>query len=353
MIEHIRDGYEEPLPEKLHDEVLKETIIETKRQNKLQQKVRPAVASSTPPPPTPTKTTMNPSLRRADLLTRTHFAFTSAWRKKQPTVHPVGVGTNAGASDDPLGASVEHAPSSPPQPSQPMERDHSFEGTGGATSSSPSLLFPKLQRDQSMDSDIISLHSTNSPTPGGGSGGGRSSSIFLIAKLRKLSSRAAFGGRQSKIFFKSFSSNDPILAIRPLAEISYCCVVHQGWFMSWKRFIQSGLFEDIEYPMATPGPITNHLLLRKPSKTMAVTTPPFTVDTGRGEDNSEIVLNHQLRRELHLNQDYLIISPNVWKTLFRIYGGGPPIFREETNIYSPEYDANGQPWRRRGQKNNS
>jgi hypothetical protein len=302
-------------------------------------------------PPVTTIAAAHSSLHRVNLLTRTQFAFTSAWKKKLPSVQPAPPDVVEAASAS-IAAAANVPSVAPPliDLPQPMESQDSFEGS----SSSPLRL--KLRRENSGESDLNSLHSG----VGGGGGSGiptsRLSAIMLAAKLRKLSVRTSVGRLgQSKILLKAFSPTDPILAIRPLTEVSYCCIVHREWFLAWKRYIQSGLFEDIEYPITDPGPISNHLLLRKSSRTTGPDFGPgLGTEIGIGEESeAEVVLNHQLRIELHLNQDYFVLSPNVWKILFEIYGGGPAIYREDTNIYGTEYDSNGQPCRRRRHKNNN
>lgn len=340
MIEHLQDGYEEPLAENLHDEVLKETIAEAKRQNKsvLQQKRKTTIHNS--------------RLRRVNLLTRAHFAFASSWMKKEPS---------SPSSVQSLSQSVQNE--------IPAEEVETPIGNLETPKTFNELTFhPKLQSDYSSDSDFSgSINSTSR----------RSTSALLAAKLmRKISASPSKSG----IIFKSYSPYDPILAIRPLSEIPYCCILHSGWFHSWKRYIQSGLFEDIEYPVLHPGPITNHLLLKKSfrrgsileNKIKSSNIPPLQRDSSYArlnmkgnhlsstsntstsasasmESNTIIIssgitiLNDYLKKDLNLHHDYIVVSPNVWKVLHGIYGGGPPIFREDINIYSQEYNFEGKP----------
>lgn len=63
-----------------------------------------------------------------------------------------------------------------------------------------------------------------------------------------------------------------------------------------------------------PGPISNDSLFEKEST--------------KGDD----VL--RVRKGLLLNVDYRGVPKEVWQIFHRMYGGGPPIVREDLDIYS-------------------
>jgi hypothetical protein len=415
MIEHVRDGYEEPLPDNLHSALMEETYAEAKRQNKilqlqLQHQKRKNFST-------------NPRLQRAKLFTKAHYALSSVLRKIQPSASgsaKIGVAA-AGEVDleeeedqpQPLQSqapSLPHTqqqsqPQSPrlrfqqQQQQQPLQRSEDDE-VNPTQGSSSFKLKPKFQRELSLDS------TASASTPASASGSAmelKSFSSFskrqhsLAKVVRKISS---FSPNNSRVPFTKFYPNAPILSIRPLSEISYCCIIHAAWFMNWKRYIQSGLFEDIEYPILEPGPISNYLLLKhssryskyyqamrkmkaqataetaaagigagartvvgagvidalrvgqfpQPNISASATDSGLTVSPTAHSPGAplpkglpSVVMNHLLKPELHLHSDYLVVSPNVWKLLHEIYGGGPAIYREETSIYSLEYEENGSP----------
>lgn len=66
--------------------------------------------------------------------------------------------------------------------------------------------------------------------------------------------------------------------------------------------------------MLPPGPIANHLLLKK---------------------------NGQPRARLRVTRDYRGVNEAVWNLLISMYGGGPAIKRQQINIYEDEEDTQG------------
>jgi hypothetical protein len=122
---------------------------------------------------------------------------------------------------------------------------------------------------------------------------------------------------------------DQILRTRPLEEVCYCCIVSTLWFQSWRCFTKAGDFDDCEYPVLPPGPISNESLL--------------SLSAGRGYVSySMTVLNIHVKSDLRLDVDYVVVSPGVWRYLRSLYGGGPPIFRSEPNLYSDEFNSDGK-----------
>lgn len=81
-------------------------------------------------------------------------------------------------------------------------------------------------------------------------------------------------------------------------------IIHKPWLVSWNAYVSSN--------GPRPGPISNHLLCEE-----------------EGED--------KVKPNLVKEQDYQALKEAVWEALLAIYGGGPPILRETTNLY-PEAD---------------
>lgn len=343
LIEHIRDGYEEPLPDNIHDEILKETVAETRRQKKLTQKNRKGKG----------KNISNDSrLHRLKLITKTNLALTHDWRKKQQHQQQ----QSHQLHQQMMGSNYNHFSTSNNSLSE-----ENFELKSQQINNL--VLKPKIQTMNDNDNDNGDHdHAEVSPPK---KPPNNSLSLFNAAKFaRKLSSISV----KSKSNLRLFSAEDPILSIRPLENISYCCIIHAKWFDNWKRYIQSGHFEDIEYPVLEPGPITNHLLLKNPSKCLAMfkksldsiqtpnssskLTPTSSTSLSQQPQQQQQqqqssntltsppsfqISNNLLKKDLHYNYDYVVVSPNVWRVLYEIYGGGPPIFREDISIYSQEY----------------
>jgi hypothetical protein len=108
----------------------------------------------------------------------------------------------------------------------------------------------------------------------------------------------------------SVASPPKKMSIRPADEIDQqYCMVSKSWLEAWKKFGLAGAYEDIEFPHLPPGPINNFDLLAPGS-------------------------SQEIREHLVLDQDYCVLSPNVWSVLHDIYGGGPVLHRHDVNIYS-------------------
>jgi hypothetical protein len=383
MIEHVRDGYEEPLPDNLHSAVVEDTYAEAKRQNKiLQLNQKKKIFSA------------NPRLRRVKLITKAHYALSSVLRKIQPS--PSSARISVGTVEEEGEGEEDKQQSQPPQ-SQPQSQSPLLppEEDDEVNSTQSSFKFkPRFQHELSMESSA-SASAPSTPAAATAELNPSSSSVSFSAKrqnsLAKAVRKISSFSRNSRIPFTKFYPNAPILSIRPLSEVCFCCIIHAAWFHNWKRYIQSGLFEDVEYPILEPGPISNYSLLKHSSRyskhyqatrrraqaaataAAASQSPqPNLLTTGDGISSPHhpsaaadpvpiplslqhsgaplaslpsVVMNHHLKPDLHLHSDYLVVSPNVWKLLHEIYGGGPAIYREETSIYSLEYEENGTPCR--------
>mmetsp|Transcript_5780 Transcript_5780/g.8800 ORF Transcript_5780/g.8800 Transcript_5780/m.8800 type:complete len:253 (-) Transcript_5780:126-884(-) len=140
------------------------------------------------------------------------------------------------------------------------------------------------------------------------------------------------------------SSKDPIhsiLHVRPLQDVCYCCIIHKPWLDRWRLFVQAGSHEDIEYPQSPPGPISNFRLLCRDSPHRKAIRDASNLQSPNETTRDEVVLNEHLLVDLRIDYDYLVVSPGVWRVLSDMYGGGPPIFRCDVNIYGAVCDASG------------
>lgn len=374
LIEHIRDGYEDPLPDTIHDEILKETIAETRRQKKIHQKNRKVKNNNM----------LNDSrLHRVKLITKTNLVFTQEWRKNQQQMIEQNNQEQQGFNQSNNSNNMSN--------NSLNEEDYQIK----SQQIDNLLLKPKIQSINEKDAHVLPSFSTDDNTTNilmnNGQNNGdnqnhnhnhqnnqnnnNSNVPFLISKktpsssalllTSKIARRFSSISSKSKSNLRLFASTDPILSIRPLENISYCCIIHLKWFENWKRYVQSGHFEDIEYPVLEPGPITNYMLLKNASKYHSLfkkSTEKLHISKFKksNEDESSIsspqsnlkspiifdeslfsstyqITNNLLKRDLHYNYDYVVVSPNVWKVLHEIYGGGPPIYREDINVYSKEY----------------
>ncbi|CAE7701507.1 unnamed protein product, partial [Symbiodinium microadriaticum] len=133
-----------------------------------------------------------------------------------------------------------------------------------------------------------------------------------------------------------------IIPPRPVAEVGYCCIVERRWFEQWKHYVQAGKFEDIEFPVVAPGPISNYRLLCMDSPHRRERTR-YLRQHGLDSEKDFVYTPGRHVSELHVladlneGRDYVAISPGAWSALFSIYGGGPAILREDISIYSKEF----------------
>lgn len=90
-------------------------------------------------------------------------------------------------------------------------------------------------------------------------------------------------------------------------------LVDAVWVNDWKRYVRAEPVSDIR-DMCAPGPVTNQRLLDKEHKTLP-------------------------RPNLRLRVDYIGVNAKVWWLFMHVHGGGPPIIREELDMYSASAQA--------------
>lgn len=88
------------------------------------------------------------------------------------------------------------------------------------------------------------------------------------------------------------------------------------WVNKWKRYVRAEHVTDIR-DMSAPGPITNERLF-----------------TGRCEEKQQDSNPGAVKQNLRLRIDYIGVNARVWWLFMHVHGGGPPICREELDIYS-------------------
>lgn len=89
-------------------------------------------------------------------------------------------------------------------------------------------------------------------------------------------------------------------------------LIDATWVENWKRYVRADHVTDIR-DMCAPGPITNHRLLKKDSP--------------------------EPRPNLRLRSDYIGVNARVWWLFLHMHGGGPPLIREELDMYSATSSA--------------
>uniref|UniRef100_A0A7S3J9M2 DUSP domain-containing protein n=1 Tax=Euplotes harpa TaxID=151035 RepID=A0A7S3J9M2_9SPIT len=60
------------------------------------------------------------------------------------------------------------------------------------------------------------------------------------------------------------------------------------------------------------------------------------LDPGPISNNNLFDESGLLKQDLEMAKDYRLVNESVWRELFEIYGGGPPIKRSHPDIYSEE-----------------
>ncbi|TNV82503.1 hypothetical protein FGO68_gene3499 [Halteria grandinella] len=109
----------------------------------------------------------------------------------------------------------------------------------------------------------------------------------------------------------------------------YWFMISSDWLYRWKCFVSNKVSsgasiesqaqlrrsESEKIGILPPGPISNDSLFEKVGDVMRV------------------------RRGLELNVDYRGVPREVWQIFHRMYGGGPPIVREDLDIYSQDLSS--------------
>ena len=95
-------------------------------------------------------------------------------------------------------------------------------------------------------------------------------------------------------------------------------MISSDWLYRWKCFISKN-----------PSSNSDHKKSIRVSENERIgILPPGPIG------NEDLRSNDELKEGLTLNKDYRVVNPQVWNIFYRTYGGGPPIIREDYNIYS-------------------
>jgi len=323
VIENILDGYEDPLPEETNESILREVHAELKKRDKFNVKVPVRDMQAEHNTTLPETSNDLEALRRkfrstTGIVRRISAAWISLRRKTSPSAVSPDVSESSEAQE----------------PLKNWFDRKSFR----LSSLGKKKQLPSLQ-DGGKGSEEGTIPRTNSGavdhmcTP---------SSDTDVSKTNCDEKHAVHCDQSDKL--SDDSSEDPIcriLQVRPLQDVSYCCIVHKPWLDRWRLFVQAGAHEDIEYPQSPPGPISNFRLLRRDSPHRQAMRHVSNRQSPGDSMVREVVLNDHLLADLRMDIDYVVVSPGVWKVLSDMYDGGPPIFRCDVNIYSTACDIHG------------
>ena len=322
VIEVIRDGYEDVLPEQTQADLMKEVKSEMRRRQRIKARATAAVTKS------------GKGMQTANSSRGANFFRRISSIKKIAKSLSKASGTKNVTSTD----SNDEKPSF-------LKGE---ESSRSSLRSSPEIVPNSL--DESGDVIAMEADGKNSTE---GKGVLRVNKSFKAKKIdiTKAHSLSAISGMKQELAEPSDQADSKIedltlqkvIPMRPPDDVGFCCIVDKSWIDKWKRFVQAGGFEDAEFPISPPGPISNHRLLRNNSpqrRERARYIRSHGVEAMKTFSySSRVDANLHVLPDLQNDTDYVVISPGVWNVLLSIYGGGPPLFRTDIGLYFDEYIA--------------
>jgi hypothetical protein len=325
VIENLKDGYDATLPEQNQEELMREVLAEMKRRERARA-LRATVAVG-PHAENPVRQSSRRTLLNRMTSLRKSFATSVSASPSEESVDGPGA-VQRGAADTMSEGSAggSENDSSSRRTRRPMFREsrmqkqlsESSDSGDGQREGGPAQVALKKAVSESLDK-------------------AKSASCSLVNTLNDSKSKTAIA-RESI----ADMCLENILGPGVAQEGAFCCILDKAWLDKWKKFVQAGSFEDIEFPLPAPGPISNHRLLRKECelrKQHARFLRRHGLDSGAVFTYpAGVVKNDDIMPELHHDAQYVVVSPGVWSALLAIYGGGPAIFREDVDIYSSEIE---------------
>lgn len=346
VIENLKDRYDDSIPEQISTELIKQVHVEMKRREKVRaQKVTPTTTSSEE-----SAGQLIAQQTFAGVVSRRSFIHRIALARKALTI-PIGT-SRSGDSEQ---SSENLLTSGSNGEAGKFRNESAVEESGKGACETESVRRPvnatmlesipsvAASRDSlptkqlCRSSDCVDSPASDSLVRKGASADPRvnsSKSGGLVNSVSRSQSRVA----EARAIVAEMRLEN-IIGTRSPQEVVCYCIIDKAWLEKWRKFVQAGSFEDIEFPLPPPGPISNHRLLRKDCvlrkeharflrKQGLDSSPSYSFPTGT-------VKNDDVMQELHHDVQYVAVSPGVWAVLLSIYGGGPAIFREDIDIYSP------------------